>query len=86
MPLFRSHLKKVYQQLPYSGVSDKDFLELIKLGKISDFDIELRTNIVYYIEEFIRKNKNSPEILDYNLVKKEIDKMVKEQVNLNITK
>lgn len=73
-------LSKIYEQLPYSGISDKDFLQLIQLGKVSDFDIEKRTNINYYIAEFERQNLNKPEVLDYNYINNEINNLVNKKL------
>lgn len=69
-------VEKIYEQMPYNGITDTDFFELIKLEKVTDFDVELRNNIVYYIEEFTRIYKNSLEVLDYNFINKKITELV----------
>lgn len=79
-------LSKIYEQMPYSGISDLDFLELIKKGGIvSEFDIEKRLNIIYYIQEFERIKLNSPEILDYNYINKTINELVTNKIKENGT-
>lgn len=70
-----------YNILPYSGMSDSDFFELIKLNKVSDFDIELRTNINYYINEFLKKFKNGVNNFEVDFVMKQITPLVNSKLN-----
>jgi len=82
-----AYITKVYEQLPYSGLSDADFIEYVKLNKVSNFDIELRNNINYYIDKFVRKWQNDPDKLDYDFISEEIETFVNEKLaNQNIIK
>ncbi len=71
----------LYQILPYAGETDTYFLELVKLGKVSDFDIELRTNIYYYISLYENTKHMAVQALDYNLIKKYITDLVNEKLS-----
>ena len=73
-----------YAILPFSGVTDTDFLELIKLGKVSDFDIELRFNFNFYISEFIDKHKNELNLLDRKFIKQKMYEFVNIRLNTNL--
>lgn len=76
----KSLYEKILKLMPYSGITDTEFLEYVKFGKVSDFDFELRTNINYYINEFEKKYKNSISLLDIEFIQKEIEKLINEKI------
>jgi hypothetical protein len=69
-------VKNAYSVLPYSGVTDAYFLDLVRLNLVSREDIELRTNFNKYVQLFIEKNKNDFSTLDANYIRKELYKLI----------